>query len=435
MLSRDPLVARFWTVRQQTSRLAAPLTVEDQVVQTMPDVSPTKWHQAHTTWFFETFVLAPFTAGYEAREPRFRTLFNSYYNGVGAQFPRPRRGTVSRPTVAEIETWRRSIDEQVVDLIERVSAEGGRDWPEVARRIELGVQHEQQHQELMLTDIKHVLCTQPLEPAYAPPPVPDATRSGPSRRFVPFDGGIEHIGHRGEDFAFDCETPTHRVFLEPFAIASGLVTEAEYLEFILDGGYRRHELWLADGWDWARCHDWSAPLYWRRDGEGEFVVSTLGGPRAVDPDAPVCHVSHYEADAYARWAGHRLPTEAEWEHAARALGAEAVRGSLQDDAVWHPVGRGTPGAGPDPVRHFIGEVWEWTASAYLPYPGFRPLDGALGEYNGKFMSGQNVLRGGSCATPADHLRLSYRNFFQPEKRWQFTGIRLAQTPTGGKISK
>ncbi len=389
--------------------LADGLAPEDTVVQTMPDVSPTKWHLAHTTWFFEEFVLGAFLPGYERVQAGYDYLFNSYYNLVGPMFPRARRGLVSRPTLAEVFAYRERVDAAVTALL----AERGDDEA-LAARVLLGCHHEQQHQELVVTDIKHVLAQNPLAPAWRqlPPPAMDAP---PPLSWSEFPGGAVEIGHAGVGFAFDNERPRHRVWLGAYALADRPVTNAEYRDFIGDGGYRRPELWLSDGWARVRAEGWRRPLYWQEGEEREFTVA---GTRALEPAAPVCHLGHYEADAYARWAGARLPTEAEWENAA---GAQAIAGDFADGGRLQPspVAVGS-------LAGLWGGVWEWTASAYLPYPGYRPPAGAIGEYNGKFMSGQMVLRGGSCATPADHIRASYRNFFYPHQRWQFAGLRLAK---------
>jgi ergothioneine biosynthesis protein EgtB len=393
---QDP-AARYAAVRAQTDALAAPLSAEDCALQSMPDASPVKWHLAHTSWFFETFVLggAPF------RE-EFRVLFNSYYVGVGERHPRPDRGLLSRPSLEEVRDYRRHVDRRMEALFRSAA------WREHAALIELGIHHEQQHQELVLTDVKHLLSRNPLLPAYArgelspqPPSTPAAWRR--------FPAGVREIGHAGPGFAFDNEQPRHRVFAAPFEIADCLVTNADYRTFIDDGGYRRPELWLSEGWDLCRAQGWSAPLYWR-DGR-EF---SLRGARVIDPAQAVAHVSYFEADAYARWAGARLPTEAEWEISAQG---EPLEGVFLESGRLHP--------GAARARCF-GDVWQWTSSAYAPYPGFRSASGAVGEYNGKFMVNQYVLRGGSCATPASHLRASYRNFFPAAARWQFSGVRLAR---------
>jgi ergothioneine biosynthesis protein EgtB len=383
----------------------------------MPDVSPTRWHLAHTTWFFETFVLASQPA-YQPSQAEFRYLFNSYYNAIGEQFPRARRGLLSRPTVAQVFDYRREVDEQILRLLT------GGDWdvegPQ-SKRIELGLQHEQQHQELMLTDIKHVLSCNPMHPVYrsANPQVAQAPPLG----WSDFPEGIYGIGHEGSDFTYDNEEPRHRAFLESFQLSDRLVTCGEYLEFIYDDGYKRPELWLSQGWNQVQDHGWQAPLYWQQR-DGQWQEFTLAGLQPLDKQRPVCHVSYFEADAYARWAGARLPTEAEWEAATGNIpgnGYWADRLLVSDLAI-HP-----SMAADDNSRPFqmFGTVWQWTASPYSAYPGYRAAPGALGEYNGKFMCNQFVLRGGSCATPSNHIRPTYRNFFPPEARWQFSGFRLA----------
>jgi ergothioneine biosynthesis protein EgtB len=404
------LEARYRAVRARTEALSAPLSPEDMVVQSMPDASPAKWHLAHTTWFFETFLLAPRERRFAAFHPRYGYLFNSYYDAVGARHPRPERGLLTRPPLSEVRAYRRQVDERVLAL-----AAGGLD-AEGAAVLELGLNHEQQHQELLLTDVKHAFSENPLRPAYAPP-LPLSPRPAPPLAWVEHEGGLREIGHAGPGFAFDHEGPRHREWLEPFALAARAVTCGEYLAFIEDGGYQRPELWLADGHAAVARHGWEAPLYWERDGE-RWTVFTLRGPRALDPEEPVAHVSFYEADAYARWAGARLPTEAEWEVVAE--GSEED-GAFADGGRLHPevAGEGRP-------AQLLGDVWEWTRSAYAPYPGYRPAAGALGEYNGKFMVNQLVLRGGSCVTPAGHVRSTYRNFFYPEARWQFAGVRLCR---------
>jgi ergothioneine biosynthesis protein EgtB len=396
-------------VRCATLALCDGLEPEDTVVQTMPDVSPTKWHLAHTSWFFETFVVAPRVPDYRPFHAQYNYLFNSYYYTVGDMYRRPQRGLLSRPTLAEIRAYREHVDAQVARLLERDAGD-----PELAMLITLGINHEQQHQELILTDIKHVLGSNPLHPRLRETPLPPR-RQTPPLTFVSMPHGIVEIGHAGDGFAFDNETPRHRVLLEPHALASRPVTNAEYLEFIRDGGYTQPTLWLSDGWAKVRTEGWSRPLYWS---EGLDTHYTLGGLREIDPSAPVCHVSYYEADAFARWYGARLPGEAELERAAEG---RRVEGNLVETGYLQPVA--AKGGG---LTQLFGDVWEWTASAYAPYPGFRPLAGSLGEYNGKFMCSQLVLRGGSCATPASHLRATYRNFFYPDARWQFTGIRLAR---------
>ncbi len=411
------LDARFRDVRAATLALARPLSAEDCALQSMPDASPVKWHLAHTTWFFEAFVLEPFARGYRPIEPAYRMLFNSYYTALGERYPRPQRGLLSRPSLDEVLAYRRWVDEAV-------SALGTAD-PAAAARIELGLHHEQQHQELLLTDVKHLLSHNPLAPRYAtaaPAGVAQAGGGGSTGalRWIAHEGGLHDFGHDGGGFAFDNEGPRHRAFVAPFALASRLVTNAEFMAFVEDGGYRRPELWLSAGFDEGQRAGWEAPLYWRH-GEGGWTAFTLHGEAPLDPCAPVVHVSHYEADAYARWAGARLPTEQEWELAARAI---PVEGNFVESGVLAPLPAGdAPASVP---AQLYGDCWEWTQSAYLPYPGFRAGEGAIGEYNGKFMSGQMVLRGGSCATPRSHIRATYRNFFPPSARWQFGGIRLAR---------
>ena len=410
------LARRFAETRQRTEALAEPLSAEDQTVQSMPDVSPTKWHRAHTSWFFETFLLAPRLAGYHAFDPAYGYLFNSYYEAVGARHPRPERGLVSRPGIAEIARYRAHVDRAMTELIATLDPIA---WAEAAPLIELGINHEEQHQELILMDIKHVLSLNPLQPAYAAPTTPSVRRAAPLG-WLDFAGGLRQIGHGGDGFAFDNERPRQKVWLEPFRLATRLATSDEYLAFMADGGYRRAELWLSDGWALVQQEGWSAPLYWRDEGAGGWSVFTLSGRRAVDPAEPVCHVSFYEADAFARWSGKRLPTEAELEVAA-VEAAPLPSGTLMDRGVYHP--QAAAGAG---LQQMIGDAWEWTASPYISYPGFHPLAGAVGEYNGKFMSNQMVLRGGAAVTPPGHVRATYRNFFPPSARWAFGGIRLAE---------
>ncbi|MEX0678860.1 MAG: ergothioneine biosynthesis protein EgtB [Pirellulales bacterium] len=407
---------RYRQVRRFTEHLCKPLAVEDFVVQSMPDVSPTRWHLAHTTWFFETFLLARWEADYRPTSADYQFLFNSYYNAVGQQFPRSQRGLLTRPTVAEVFEYRHAVDRRTSRLLETVEGDQRR---EIARIVELGINHEQQHQELILTDIQHVFSCNPLWPAYRESPSRDSPASAVRGRWVGGRGGLVAIGHEGESFAFDNERPRHKVFLQPFELQDRLVTKGEYLEFMTDRGYDRAELWLSLGWSTLREQGWKAPLYWiERD--GNWFEFTLGGLRPLRAAEPVCHVSYFEADAYARWTGARLPTEAEWEHA--AAGA-SVRGSFAESERFHPC---AAGGNDDGVAQMYGELWQWTASPYTPYPGYAPPEGALGEYNGKFMCNQYVLRGGSCATPAGHVRATYRNFFPPDARWQFTGIRLAR---------
>jgi ergothioneine biosynthesis protein EgtB len=405
------LGSRYGDVRLTTEILAAPLSPEDQTVQSMPDVSPTKWHRAHTSWFFETFLLEPNLAGYRSFHPSFGYLFNSYYEGVGARYPRPRRGTVSRPGVAEVAQYRTHVDEAMAQLFGATLAS------DVADLVELGLHHEQQHQELLLMDIKHVLSCSPLQPAYATVTVAEPSSETPVR-FIEHEGGLVEVGHSGSGFAFDNESPSHSVHLEPFSIAGRAVTCGEWMAFIDDGGYERPDLWLSDGWATTQADGWDSPLYWFRVVD-DWWLFTLGGPQLVDPAEPVCHVSYYEADAFARWSGARLPTETEWETVAASRAGDAGAGNFLDTNVLHPRPTGQ-------AESFFGDVWQWTSSAYSPYPGFQPAAGAVGEYNGKFMVNQYVLRGGSCVTPPDHIRPTYRNFFPPSARWAFSGLRLAR---------
>ena len=409
---REDLAARYREARERTLGLCEGLTAEDMMVQSCAEASPAKWHLAHTTWFFESFVLGEFGRDYRVFDERFRWLFNSYYQSFAA-FPDKRlRASFSRPGLEEVLAYRAHVDAAMAQLLAGEVAE------EALSRIELGVNHEEQHQELLLTDVQHALWTNPLRPAYREGGSELAGEVG-ALEFVRFGGGLHEIGHGGEGFSFDNERPRHRVWLEEFGLAKRLVTVGEYAAFMADGGYERAELWLSDGWRTVQAEGWRAPLYWRKD-ETSWRVYGLRGESALEAVAgsPVAHVSYYEADAYARWAGKRLATEAEWEVAAAGV---AVEGNLLETGRLRPVA--AAGAG---LQQMFGDCWEWTGSAYLGYPGFRPLAGALGEYNGKFMSGLMVLRGGSCVTPGKHIRASYRNFFAPETRWQFSGIRLAE---------
>lgn len=403
----DSLPARFGKVRALTEALAAPLSEADATIQSMEDASPAKWHLAHTTWFFETFLLRDRVPGYRLFDERWPFLFNSYYEAEGARIARFSRGMLSRPSLAEVLAYRAHVNEAMARLLESGDAD--------AALVELGLAHEQQHQELLQTDIKHALFQNPLGPAMWPA---EAQRETPAAvtGWLSHPGGAVAIGHEGAGFAFDCEGPRHDVLLQPFALARAAVTNREWLEFIADGGYANPALWLSDGWAWVNRERIAAPLYWHKGKDG-WERFTLSGWQPVDPHAPVTHVSHYEADAFAAWAGARLPEEAEWEALAQARDPDE---GVQLDSA----GLADPRAEADP--HLFGNVWQWTRSAYLPYPRFKAEAGAVGEYNGKFMSGQAVLRGGSCATPRGHCRASYRNFFYPHQRWQFTGVRLAR---------
>ena len=413
--------ALFAEVRAATEALVAPLTAEDCQVQSFPDASPAKWHLAHVTWFFETFLLERFEPRFRPFDPHFRVLFNSYYQGVGGQHPRPQRGLLTHPGLAQVLRYRAQVNERVQQLL---SGEAGVD---LAALLTLGLQHEQQHQELLLTDIKHALWCSPEHPAYAKP-VPVGPVQAQPLRWFGFAEGLQWVGHEpvlDGPFCFDNETPMHKVWLGAFELGSRPVINAEFMAFIDDGGYRRPELWLALGWDWVRAGAREAPLYWQRN-DGRWREHTLQGTVDVESYAPVCHLSYFEAEAYARWAGARLPCEAEWEVAARSLrGPSAARlhGHFADRAAFHPL---PPAQDADEPIQMFGDVWEWTQSNYNAFPGYRPLPGAVGEYNGKFMCNQFVLRGGSCATPAGHVRASYRNFFPPDAQWQFSGLRLAR---------
>ena len=418
--SSEVIAERYRAVRGATEQLCAPLSPEDCGAQSMPDASPAKWHLAHTTWFFETFVLEQALKGFDPFHANFRVLFNSYYNAVGDQHPRPERGLLTRPSLDRIFEYRAHVDRSVLALLD---AEDSREF---LGAIELGLEHECQHQELILTDLKHLLSRNPLHPAYRPEVAQRASTNKPLA-WIGFEEHLGWIGHAGEGFSFDNERPRHRVFIDAFELATRLCTNAEYAAFIEDGGYRRPELWISDGWATASSRGWEAPLYWQRD-SGDWMTMTLAGYRELRTSEPVCHVSYYEADAFARWMCARLPTEAEWETAAAGL---RVEGNFAETGLLHPAPisnartsdeRGEPSA----LSQMFGDVWEWTQSDYAAYPGFRPLAVGLGEYNGKFMCNQRVLRGGSCTTPRSHVRSTYRNFFPPDVRWQFSGIRLAR---------
>jgi len=413
------LALSFADIRQATLALAGPLSPEDCQVQSMPDASPTKWHLAHITWFFETFILERFEPAFKPFDAAYRVLFNSYYQGVGEMHPRAQRGLITRPTLADVIRYRADVDARM----QRVLASRADDAT-LAELVTLGLHHEQQHQELLLTDIKHALSFNPTHAAYAKRWPMTSVQAQPLRWFG-FEAGLIEHGHDAAldgAFCFDNETPRHRAYTAPFELASRPVSYGEYLAFMSDGGYQRPELWLSMGWDWVRGGGRQAPLYWR-ELDGRWMHHTLQGHIEIDPRTPVCHLSYFEADAYARWAGARLPTEIEWEHAARQQRA-ALHANFADRGAFHPL-PGEDATGDAPVQLF-GDVWEWTQSSYSAYPGYRPLPGAVGEYNGKFMCNQYVLRGGSCATPAGHVRASYRNFFPPDAQWQFSGLRLAR---------
>jgi len=407
-----PLRGRLLATRALSAELAAPLSDEDQIVQANDDASPTKWHLAHTTWFFEAFLLKPFLPGYVVFDERFEYCFNSYYESVGARQPRAKRGLLTRPSAQEVRDYREFVDAALARLFDQKLK------PEAAELIELGINHEQQHQELLLTDMLALFAAEPLKPAYREAGAGVAAGDAAPLGWIAFDGGICEVGHDGEGFAYDNEGPRHEALIRPFRLADRCVTNAEWAEFVTDGGYATPTLWLADGWNTVKGQDWNGPLYVEQADGGMMQMSLLGF-RPVDPAAPVTHVSYYEADAFARWAGYRLPTEFEWEVASASVkveGRDLGAGHLRPMPA-------KPGSG---LKQMFGDVWEWTASAYLPYPGFKAAPGAVGEYNGKFMCSQFVLRGGSCATPEGHVRRTYRNFFYPHQRWQFTGLRLAQ---------
>lgn len=423
---RDRLLRVYRTVRSTTVSLCEPLESEDMVIQTMPDVSPTKWHLAHVTWFFEILILEKHASGYSLFDERFPALFNSYYQSLGKPFSRNRRGMLSRPTVAQIIAYRQHVDEAMAQFLSGASEETIR---KVSPTIEIGLNHEQQHQELLLMDIQHVLAQNPLRPVYAP--TKRSTENAPTRspkptEWITYGGGVVQSGTNTPKFAYDNERPRHDVLLDSFEIASNPVTAGEYLEFVNDDGYRRPEFWLADGWDRIQDEEWLAPLYWEQM-DGDWQSMTLCGTQPIDPHAPVCHVSYFEADAFATWKGCRLPSEQEWE---RASDGVAITGQFLESKKFRPEAVGRSGNEPSEtdtgIQQLFGGVWEWTSSPYRPYPGYKPFEGALSEYNGKFMINQFVLRGGCCATPQAHMRATYRNFYYPHQRWMFAGFRLAR---------
>lgn len=412
----ESLLRDYSTVRGTTERLCDGLATEDYVVQSMPDVSPTKWHLAHTSWFFEQFVLRPHAPSYRPLNEQYAFLFNSYYTQAGERHCRAQRGYISRPTVDEVYAYRAHVDRAIESLLHAADDEA---LQELQPLLTLGLNHEQQHQELLLMDIKHVFSVNPLRPVYQARPTSSENETSSPLGWIEEEGGLLMVGHSDSPFAYDNERPAHRVFLEPFALGDRLVTNSEYLDFMEDGGYRRPELWLSLGWAQVQQEEWKEPFYWERR-DGRWWYFTLSGMRPVAMNEPVSHLSYLEADAYARWAGARLPSEAEWEVVARKA---SPTGNLLEEGALHP--RAADPAAPG-LRQLFGDLWEWTRSPYAPYPGFRPADGALGEYNGKFMCNQFVLRGGSCVTPRTHIRASYRNFFPPEATWQFSGVRLAR---------
>jgi ergothioneine biosynthesis protein EgtB len=415
-LMRKILLQRFKTVRSFTNELCETLVTEDYVIQSMPDVSPTKWHLAHTSWFFETFILSKSAKNYQSLFPQYNYLFNSYYVQVGERWTRAKRGLLSRPTVKDVYDYRKYIDELMLNFFEKSDEKL---YNEFAQVVEIGIHHEQQHQELLITDIKHVFSVNPLHPVYKEVKKNNSANI-PQMKWIDFEEGIYEIGLKDDTFSYDNESPRHKEYLQGFKLANRLVTNDEYMEFINAKGYKRPELWLSEGHAAAEAEKWEAPMYWEKK-DGEWWNFKLTGFEKVNPDEPVCHVSHYEADAYARWAGARLATEAEWERAAENI---SIEGNFVENRNFHPVP--LEGNDKNSLKQMYGDVWEWTGSAYLPYPGYKTLPGALGEYNGKFMSNQMVLRGGSCATSVTHIRKTYRNFFPSNARWQFMGIRLAK---------
>ncbi len=421
------LITQYQAVRQISEQLCHPLESDDYGIQTIPDVSPPKWHLAHVTWFFEQFILVPFLKDYQCFHAQFHYLFNSYYYTAGNMHPRPQRGLLSRPTTREIYQYRHYIDEHMTHLLSNsLPLTSLKHNADIKQLTQIGIQHEQQHQELLLTDIKHIFATNPLKPVYsATTNLPKKTANphivpNPTTQWVHYEGGITNIGTQpGEGFCYDNETPRHQVYLPSYQLATHLVTNGEYLAFMSAGGYQQVDLWLSDGWSTNQAEQWQAPLYWQQI-DNQWWHMTLTGLYPVDEHAPVCHVSFFEADAYARWRGKTLPTEHAWETATKSI---PIAGNFQETGTFHPQACTTQTS---PLQQVYGDVWEWTRSAYAPYPGFKPLSGTLGEYNGKFMCSQIVLRGGSCATPQNHMRRTYRNFFYPQDRWQFSGIRLME---------
>lgn len=413
--TRDHILETYNKVRAFTHHLVEPLETEDFVIQPMENTSPTKWHLAHTSWFFETFVLEKFQPGFKSLHPQYAYFFNSYYLQTGVPFSRANRGLLSRPTVKEVFEYRSYVDEQVALFIESCNEEL---WKEAAQVMEIGINHEQQHQELILTDLKYLLAQNPLLPIYKDQVIAEFKPVYPIN-WIKFEEGIVEIGSKGSEFTYDNEHPRHRAFVQDYELADRLITNQEYLEFMNDGGYKRSELWLDEGWSKVNSEEWNSPLYWFKR-EEEWFNFTLSGARPIESNEPVTHISYFEADAFARWKDCRLPTEQEWEHASKNI---EVKGNFVDDDTFHPIPKKGEGSA---LKQMYGDAWEWTQSSYSPYPGYKPLPGALGEYNGKFMANQYVLRGGSCATSKSHIRKTYRNFFHTDARWQFTGIRLAK---------
>ncbi len=420
-MDRSDIRDSFLAVRNKSEELCRPLATEDYVVQPIDDVSPPKWHIGHTSWFFERVILQEHVPDFEVHHPQYPYIFNSYYESLGERVMRNLRGTLSRPTVDEVMTYRKKVTEQMLDLIDNSP---DTKWDQLEYLIRIGMNHEQQHQELFLMDIKYIYAANPLKPSYSGnshSKAPDA----PSMKFIEFKGGMNQVGaENGNGFAYDNEFPRHKVFIRDFKLADRLVTCGEYLDFMNDGGYENHMHWLSDGWAVVEAEGWKHPLHWFKE-DDEWKVMTLSGPKQLDPNEPVSHVSFYEAAAYARWAHKRLPTEDEWEIASEKQNGPETHGRFMDDNTFHPLPDKYNGNG-DKLQSLMGDLWEWTNSSYLPYPGYHQTRDALGEYNGKFMSNQMVMRGGCCATPKNHIRNTYRNFFQPDKRWQFSGIRLAE---------
>jgi len=421
-MNRADLTRFFLAVRKATEDICAPLSVEDFVIQPIMDVSPPKWHLGHTSWFYEAIFLEKYVEGYKPYHPEYAFVFNSYYESFGTRVNRDMRGSLSRPTVGEVMAYRAHITNSMCDLIDSVDESN---WPEFSSTLILSLNHEQQHQELLMTDIKYIFASNPLQPSYLEN-LPVKTGSPVESQFIEFAGGVHEIGYQGEDFYYDNERPVHKQYVGDFKLQNRLITNGEYLNFIEDGGYTDFRFWLSDAWEQVKAGNLEAPFYWQKI-DGQWYEFTLGGLRKLNPDVPVCHVSYYEADAYAVWAGKRLPTEAEWEVAARECGVQDAEGNYFDSATYHPQVAGAYEAqGDGRLYQMMGEVWQWTGSSYLPYPGYKRTGGPLGEYNGKFMIDQMVLRGASCVTSKNHARITYRNFFQTDKRWQFKGFRLAE---------